>query len=98
MPGPEGAPARVERDRLMGAVVALLHVSAESGSSACADVTECSELMGGKGAAPSLEEFQFVLAKDIGDFEPVFGHRCRPSSLDRSMGLSWRASNGLGVA
>jgi hypothetical protein len=47
---------------------------------------------------PALEKFLFVLTKDIGDFEPPFAHGCRPLSWERSMGLSWRASNGLGVA
>ena len=90
--------ARVVGDDLAGAVIALLDVSAEGGSSACADVPECSKLMGAEGMTPSLEEFLFVLTKDIGDFEPMFAHRFRVSSLEPSIGLSWRASNGLGVA
>ena len=82
----------------MEAVVALLQVSAESGGSACADVSECSALMGIQPMPPRPEELLFVLTKDIGDFEPMLGHRCRPSSLDRSIGFSWSASKGLGVA
>ena len=31
-------------------------------------------------------------------FEPMLAHRCRPSSFERSMGLSWRLSNGFGAA
>jgi hypothetical protein len=53
-----------------------LDVSAEGSGAACADVTECSKLLRGDGVAPSLEEFLFVLAKDIGDFQPMFAHLC----------------------
>jgi hypothetical protein len=91
-------PARVVRDDLLRAVIALLDVSAEGASAACADVPECSTLLGGHGVAPLLEEFLLVLAKDIGDFESPLAHLCRPSFRERSIGLSCRASNGLGVA
>jgi hypothetical protein len=74
-------PARVIRDGLMRAVIALLHVSAKRGGAACADVTEYSPLMGRECVAPSLEEFLFVLAKDIGDFQPMLDHCCRGSSF-----------------
>ena len=90
--------ARVVGDDLTGAAIALLDVSAEGGGSACADVSECPALLGIEHMPPLPEEFLFVLTKDIGDFEPMFAHRCRASSLERSIGLSWRASNGLGVA
>jgi hypothetical protein len=52
----------------MRTVIALLHMSPQRGGAACADVTECSQLMGRECMAPSLEELLFVLAKDIGDF------------------------------
>ena len=78
-------------------MVALFDVRAEGGGLACADVSENSKLMVGNYVAPSLEKFLFVLAKDIGDFEPTFDHSCRPSSAPW-IGFSWRASKGLGVA
>ena len=59
---------RVVRDGLMRAVITLLHVSAQRGGAACADVSEGSQLMGRERVTPSLEELLFVLAKDIGDF------------------------------
>jgi hypothetical protein len=75
-------PARVVGDDLTGAAIALFYMSAKGGGAACADVTECSKLMCGEGMTPSLEEFLFVLAKDIGDFQPMLGHPCLPSSFD----------------
>jgi hypothetical protein len=96
--GTMSIPARVVSNDLLGAGIALFDMSAEGGGAACADVSECSKLLPREGMTPSLEEFLFVLTKDIGDFETLFAHLCRPSSLERSMGLSWRASKGLGVA
>ena len=55
---------------------------AEGSGAARADVTECSKLMGGEDMPPLLEELLFVLAKDIGDFQPMFDHSCWPSSLE----------------
>ena len=81
----------------MGAVVALFKMRAKGGSSAGADVSEGSALRGGERMPPLPEELLFVLAKDIGDFEPMFSHRWRPSSWEWSMGLSCRLSNGLGM-
>ena len=60
----------------MRAVIALLRMGAQRGGAACADVPECSQLMGRECMAPSLEELLFVLAKDIGDFEPMSTHLC----------------------
>ena len=91
-------PARVVSNDLAGAVITLLYMSAEGSGAACADVTECSKLMGGENVAPLLEEPLFVLAKDIGDFQPMFDHSCLSSSLDWKMGLSRSESNGLGAA
>lgn len=62
----------------MGTLVALLDVCAKSGGSACADVSECSALLGIEHMPPLAEEFLLVLTKDIGDFEPMLGHRCLP--------------------
>ena len=91
-------PARVVRDDLLRAVIALLDVSAEGGGAARADVPKCPKLLGREGMAPLLEEFLFVLTKDIGDFESPFTHLCRPSLWEWSIGFSCSASNGLGVA
>lgn len=90
--------AGVEDEELVRAVVALFPASAESGGSACADVAEGLALLGREGVAPAGQEFLFVLAKDIGDFQPMWGHRCRLSSSERSMGFSCRASKGLRTA
>jgi hypothetical protein len=57
-------------------------VSAQGGSAACADVTEYSKLMRRESMTPSFEEFLFVLAKDIGDFQPMLAHLCLWSSLE----------------
>jgi hypothetical protein len=81
-------PARVVSDDLLGAGIALFDMSAEGGGAACADVPECSKLLGRESVTPSLEEFLFVLTKDIGDFESLFAHRGRPSFWERSTGLS----------
>src|SRR5437868_2572290 len=91
-------PARVVRDGLMRAVIALLQMSAQHGGAACADVPECPQLLGRDRMAPSLEELLFVLAKDIGDFEPMPGHSCWGSSFEERMGFNASASKGLGAA
>jgi hypothetical protein len=44
--GTMSIPARVVRDDLFRAAIALLDVSAEGGGAACADVPECPELRG----------------------------------------------------
>jgi hypothetical protein len=64
----------------MRAVITLQHVRAEFGGAACADVTENLPLLAGQNISPAVEEFLAVLAEDIGDFQPMFVHRCRPSS------------------
>ena len=81
----------------MRTVIALFPACAQGGGTACADVAECLALLGREGVAPAGEEFLFVLAKDIGDFQPR-GQRWRPSSAERSMGWSCRASKGLRTA
>ena len=83
---------------LLGTVVTLFQACAERGSAACADVPECLALVGRQRIAPPREELLFVLAKDIGDFQPMLVHRCRPSSSERSMGFSGSASKGLRMA
>jgi hypothetical protein len=54
--------------------IALLDVGAESGCAACADVMEYTALLAGQCMSPLGHELLFVLAKDIGDFEPMLGH------------------------
>jgi hypothetical protein len=77
-------------------VVTLLDMAAEGSGAAGADVAECPQLRSGE--APLLaEELLFVLAKDIGDFEPMSAHSgSSPSVLLR--GFSASASNGLDTA
>jgi hypothetical protein len=65
-------PARIVCDELMGAGIAQLDMAAEGSSAACADVTKCPQLRSGE-TALLAEELLFVLAKDIGDFEPNVG-------------------------
>jgi hypothetical protein len=82
----------------MRAVIALLQMSAKRGGAACADVSECPQLLGRKRMVPSLKELLFVLAKDIGDFQPMIAHCCWGSSFVSRMGFSSSASKGLGAA
>ena len=78
-------------------MITLFDVGAERRGLACADVSENSKLMVGNNVAPPFEKSLFVLAKDIGDFKPMFYPFCRPSS-ERTKGFKGRASKGLGVA
>jgi hypothetical protein len=66
--------AGVERSDFVRAVIAPLDVGPQLAGLACADVAECPDLMEAEYAAPSAGKFLFVLAKDIGDFKPTFGH------------------------
>jgi hypothetical protein len=91
-------PAGVVSDGLMRAMIALLQMSAQHCGAARADVPEGSQLMGRERVAPSLEELLFVLAKDIGDFQPMFGHGCCGSPFIWWMGFSSSASKGLGAS
>src|SRR3954454_3220314 len=81
----------------MGAVVALPYVCAKGGGAARADIPERLPLLGRQYISPALEEFLTVLAEDIGDFQPGFRHRFRPSA-EYSTPFSWSASKGLGAA
>jgi hypothetical protein len=71
--------AGIENEVLVGTVITLLEACAQSGGSACADVPERLALVGRESMAPSRQELLLVLAKDIGDFQPMFHHRRRPS-------------------
>src|SRR5215470_6202377 len=66
--------AGVIGDGLLQTGVALLDMGAESGCAACADVTEYTALLAGQRMSPLGHELLFVLAKDIGDFEPMLAH------------------------
>jgi hypothetical protein len=74
--------AGVKYQFLMRTVVTLFDACAQGGGSACADVTECLALLGREAVTPARKEILFVLAKDIGDFQPMFSHRCRPLSRE----------------
>jgi hypothetical protein len=67
-------------------MITPLHMGAERGGTACDDVSECPPLLWRQHISPAIEEFLTVLTKDIGDFQPMLVHLCRPSSLDRKMG------------
>ena len=79
----------------MGAVIALLYEFAERGRAARADVPEGFPLLGRQHVSPAVEELLPVLSEDIGDFQPMLAHRCRPLSWERSMGRNCNASKGL---
>ena len=76
-------------------MIALFPASGESGGSACADVAESLALLGQEGVAPAGQEFLFVLSRDIGDFQPMLGHRCRLLPWERSMRFRCRVSKEL---
>ena len=75
----------------------MFEVGAKSGGAACADVAEYPALLAGQSMSPGGEKFLFVLTKDIGDFQPRFGH-FRRGSLSRVTDESSRASKGLRMA
>jgi hypothetical protein len=58
----------------MRTVIALFQPGATSSRSAGADVPEYLALLGREQIAPASKEFLFVLAKDIGNFDPVRVH------------------------
>jgi len=73
--------ARIVSDDLAGATITLFNMAAEGSGTACADVAECPKLPGGENTTPLFEELLLVLAKDIGDFQPMSVHSCRFWSL-----------------
>src|SRR5215467_7746470 len=79
-------------------MVALLHVCAEGSSTTRADVSEGLPLLARQYMSPAIQELLTVLSEDIGDFQPMFRHRCRPFSLEPSIGCSGSASKGLRTA
>lgn len=61
----------------MSAGIALLYVlrvTAKSGGAAVADCLESFSPMSADYTAPLCEELFFILAEDIGHFEPMFSH------------------------
>ena len=81
----------------MTAMITLLYLGTECGGAARADVSECLALLGRHYMIPAFQELLTVLSEDIGDFQPMLCHRCRPSSQRYSIGFSCSASNGLGT-
>ena len=53
---------------------------------------------GTRACRPSRQRIPVLLAKDIGDFQPMLVHLWRPSSSERSMGFNSSASKGLRIA
>lgn len=90
--------ARSVGDRLMPAMITLLHLRPECGGAARADVSECLPLLGRQYISPAKEELLTVLAEDIGDFQPMFCHRRRPSPSVVRISRIGRLSSGLTVA
>jgi hypothetical protein len=84
----------VEYLGLLPAVVAAFDASAQRCGLACADVSEYSPLLRRKYRPPTLKKFLFVLAKDIGDFEPMWVHLRRRSS-EAEIAFSGSVSRGL---
>ena len=81
----------------MGATIAVFEMSAESGSTAGADVAESFALLGGDGVPPTFQKSLSILSEDIGHFEPMFSHRLLPSpSVVRTSRIG-RSSSGLTV-
>ena len=96
--GTSAMAAGLEREVLVGTMVTLLEAGAQSGGLACADVPERLALVGRERIAPPRQELLLVLTKDLGDFQPRWHQRGRPSSSELSRGLSRSASNGLRIA
>ena len=86
--------ARSVCNLLMCAMVTLLHLSAKRGGTACAEVSECLALLRRQYVSPAIQKLLTVLAEDIGDFQPMFGHG-RGVSCSSARGESGSASNGL---
>ena len=81
----------------MGATIAVFEMSAQSGSTAGADVAESFALLGGDGVPPSFQKSLSILTEDIGHFEPMFPHLLLPSpSVVRTSPMG-RSSSGLTV-
>jgi hypothetical protein len=83
---------------LVRAVIAVFDVSAECCGAARDDVPERLALLGRHSMPIVLKELLLVLTKDIGDFEPIFDHRRRPSPSDSVISITWSFSNGLTAA
>ena len=60
--------ARPVCNLLMGAMITLLHLGAEGGGTARADVSECLALLRRQHVSPAMQKLLTVLAEDIGDF------------------------------
>ena len=81
----------------MGATIALFEVSAQSGSTAGADVTESFPLLGGDHLPPPFQKIFSMFSEDIGHFEPMFSHRLLPSPSVVNISRIARSSSGLCV-
>jgi hypothetical protein len=81
----------------MGATITLFEMSAQSGSTAGADVAESFPLLWGDGVSPSFKKSLSKLMDDIGYFEPMFSHRLLPSPSVVRISRIGRSSSGLTV-
>jgi len=82
----------------MPAMVTLLYLGTECGGTTGADISECPVLLGRQHMSPAIQELLTVLPEDIGDFQPMFRHRRRPSPSDAVISMTWILSSGLPVA
>jgi hypothetical protein len=65
----------VVRDSTMPTLIALLHMAAQSGGSACANILEGFSLLAGQYVPPPSQKVVSMCAEDIGHFQPMFTHR-----------------------
>jgi hypothetical protein len=60
----------------MSALIALVHVTAQSGGSASANIVEGLALLAADHVAPAGQEVVSTCAEDIGHFQPMLVHGC----------------------
>ena len=78
--------------------ITLFDVAAQGSRPADSNIMESFALLGGDGVPPLIQELLSMLTENIGDLEPIFVHRLRPSPSEVSNSRNSRLSMGLGVA
>ena len=81
-------PARAIRSFLVPAMIALLDLRTEGGGTARADISECLALFWRQDISPAIQELLTVMTEDVGDFEPIFRYRLRPSPSDSVISMT----------
>ena len=69
----------------MAAGITLLQVRAQGDSATDADIPQSFALGRRDGVPPAAQELPSVLAKHIGDFQPLLPHLLRPSPSEVSL-------------